>query len=96
MTTILLPNMKTMFLLSLLLWSCIYCSSGEKPANPALPYQSNVPDKTLDMPKELEEISGLSLSDDGKYLLAVQDERSNFGKTVILRVLKRWEKMYMS
>ena len=85
-----------MLLLSLFLWSYIYCSSGEKPANPALPYQSNVPDKTLDMPKELEEISGLSLSDDGKYLLAVQDEKGivfyldkNTG--AVVREVKFWE-----
>lgn len=86
-----------MFLLSLLFWSCIYCSSGEKPvANPDLPYQANVPDKTLEMPKELDEISGLSLSGDGKYLVAVQDEKGiifyldkNTGKVV--REVKFWE-----
>lgn len=37
-------------------------------------YQLDTPDKTFVMPPELIEISGLGLSTDGRYLLAVQDE----------------------
>jgi uncharacterized protein YjiK len=38
------------------------------------PYQLAEPDQTFEMPKKLEEISGLGLSDDGNTLVAIQDE----------------------
>ncbi|HMQ90143.1 MAG TPA: SdiA-regulated domain-containing protein [Flavilitoribacter sp.] len=37
-------------------------------------YHLSDPDAVFDMPKELKEISGISLSDCGKYLMAIQDE----------------------
>ena len=40
----------------------------------AFPYNMGKPDQTFEMPDELEEISGLGLSDDGNTLAAVQDE----------------------
>ena len=40
----------------------------------AFPYNLNEPDRSMPMPKLLNEISGLSMSYSDKYLLAVQDE----------------------
>jgi len=37
-------------------------------------YDLEAPDQTFKMPDELDEISGLGLTPDGKYLIAVQDE----------------------
>lgn len=39
------------------------------------PYLFNAPSQTFDMPEKLKEISGLSLSPDGKHLCAVNDEQ---------------------
>lgn len=39
------------------------------------PYDLENPDQTFTMPAELREISGLSMSHNGRYLLAVQDEK---------------------
>lgn len=63
-----------MSLLSLFLLYFIGCTNVEAPFAPDFPYQVNTPDKTLTMSAELTEISGVSVSVDGKYLLAVQDE----------------------
>lgn len=38
------------------------------------PYQMGKPDQTFEMPDELEEISGLGMSEDGNTIVAVQDE----------------------
>lgn len=38
------------------------------------PYELDQPNKTWKLPKELEEISGLDITDNGKRLIAVQDE----------------------
>lgn len=38
------------------------------------PYQLNQPDETFKLPNDLEEISGLGISEDGQELVAVQDE----------------------
>lgn len=39
-----------------------------------LPYTLDNPSKTFELPKELKEISGLGLSQNGKHLVAIQDE----------------------
>lgn len=39
------------------------------------PYQLNQPNETFKLPKKLAEISGLSISKDGQFLLAVNDEQ---------------------
>ncbi len=82
-----------MIILSLLL-NCIFCTTPRQ--LPDFPYQVNTPDKTFTMPKELEEISGLSVSKDGKSLVAIQDENGiiflvdkNTGK--IVKETKFWE-----
>ncbi len=65
-------------ILLLLLWICS-CKSGSrlKDANQKkiidFPYELEA-SKIFKLPSELQEISGLSLSEDQKYLLAVQDE----------------------
>jgi len=66
------------FFLSLLFVSC-----GDSGRNTApdpvfppfdLPYDLTEPERTFRMPHELEEISGLGISSDGRYLIAIQDE----------------------
>lgn len=49
--------------------ACFFTSTAQ-----LFPYQFAAPDIVMKLDKELEEISGLSISSDGKYLLAVQDE----------------------
>ncbi|MCB0522066.1 MAG: SdiA-regulated domain-containing protein [Lewinellaceae bacterium] len=44
------------------------------PPSNSFPYLLDQPDATFSMPKKLMEISGLGLSDDGRYLLSVNDE----------------------
>jgi len=44
------------------------------------PYKLHSPQQTFKMPNKLEEISGLSLSPDGKHLLAIQDEEGDIFK----------------
>jgi uncharacterized protein YjiK len=55
------------------------CNSGDNTAPPktdyTLPYRLDQPDAILELPAELREISGLSLSADGRQLLAVNDEQ---------------------
>jgi uncharacterized protein YjiK len=59
-------------------WIAILLASCTSCVFPALQspigYRLNAPDETFEMPKALEEISGLGLTTDGKYLIAVQDE----------------------
>ncbi len=43
--------------------------------HPPFPYHLNDPDLAFDMPNELKEISGLSLTSDGQMLAAVNDEK---------------------
>jgi hypothetical protein len=38
------------------------------------PYDLRTPDETFKLPYILEEISGLAMTEDGQYLVAVQDE----------------------
>lgn len=76
--------MKTMLLtlaMSFLAWAC---QPTPKPVDSlkttevfpksAFPYNPNEPDRSMPMPRLLNEISGLSMSYSDKYLLAVQDE----------------------
>lgn len=55
-----------------ILFSCTFCVLS--PPQLSIGYSLNAPDETFEMPDALEEISGLGLSSDGKYLIAVQDE----------------------
>ncbi len=84
-----------MILLSLLLLACLHCAPVENSVI-AIPYQINVPTQTLIMPEELAEISGVSLTSDGKYLVAVQDENGivfyvNKTSGKIEKQIKFWE-----
>ena len=68
-----------LLLLTALMFSC-WCSAGVNlDSVPAfkLPYQMDEPDLELELDKELDEISGLSWSPDGRYLVAVQDEKGH-------------------
>lgn len=56
-------------LATLSFFACFFTGSAQ-----LFPYQFMAPDAVFTLDKELEEISGLSISSDGKYLLAVQDE----------------------
>ncbi len=68
----------------LLLMSLIFCSApAEEEEGPTsitlaegyhFAYDLKEPDQTFKMPKDLEEISGLGITDDGEALVAVQDE----------------------
>ena len=49
-------------------------SPPEKVIHKILTYSFNTPDETFDMPENLKEISGLSISPDGQELCAVNDE----------------------
>lgn len=88
--------MKLMLALSLIVLNCVFCKNAAPAVAPAFFYEVNVPNQTFVMPKELEEISGLSVWNDGKSLVAVQDENGiifyldkNTGK--IERQIKFWE-----
>ena len=63
--------------LQLALFSCGSSSEGERPHFPPYDfhYDLTLPDAVMKMPSRLKEISGLGLSADGRYLIAVQDER---------------------
>lgn len=63
--------MKSMLFISLFLFLCAH---SQQIGNPIFPYQVNEPDQVLTMAEELKEISGLGLTEDGQYLVAVQDE----------------------
>lgn len=82
---------------ALLLFNWIFCTPiADQNLTAALPYQINVPTQTLIMPDELAEISGVSLTSDGKYLVAVQDENGivfYVNKTTgkIEKQIKFWE-----
>lgn len=83
------------FLLSVVL-HFVGCTNVANPVTPAFSYQVNAPDNTFIMSKELEEISGLCVSDDGKYLVAIQDENGivfYLDKTTgkIEKQIKFWE-----
>lgn len=55
------------------LWlSCSFCVWTAPQSS--IGYSLNAPDATFEMDEKLEEISGLGLTSDGKYLVAVQDE----------------------
>lgn len=58
--------------IAILLATCTFCVLPAPQSS--IGYSLNAPDETFIMPKELEEISGLGLTTDGKYLAAVQDE----------------------
>lgn len=84
-------------MLALLMFNWVFCTPIADQNLTALSYQINTPGQTLVMPKELEEISGISLSEDGKYFAAVQDEEGilfwvdkNTGK--VEREVSFWEK----
>lgn len=74
----------------IMLFSCLFlllmlgasCGNGHatQETAPVFPdfdfrYDLKRPDQTWEMPKDLKEISGLGLSTDGRFLLAVQDEK---------------------
>lgn len=61
---------KVLLLFSAMLLTC----SNEADHHPDFPYRINEPDAVFEMPEELKEISGLSLSDDGEHLVAHNDE----------------------
>ena len=72
-------NNRFFYLLALLflLSNCQSCETSKKIpkiTNYTFPYQLHKPDKTYKLPNSLTEISGLSLSQYGEYLLAVNDE----------------------
>ncbi len=48
--------------------------NGDLGEHPTFPYNINQPNAIFDMPESLKEISGLSMTADGKYLAAVNDE----------------------
>ncbi|PHN03038.1 SdiA-regulated domain-containing protein [Flavilitoribacter nigricans] len=50
-------------------FGCFFTSTAQ-----LFPYQFDSPDQIFELDDELEEISGLGISGDGNYLLAVQDE----------------------
>ncbi|MFN7118785.1 MAG: SdiA-regulated domain-containing protein [Saprospiraceae bacterium] len=56
------------------LFNYLFCAPAQSPNVSAFAYQLNAPSQTLVMPTELKEVSGISLSEDGKSLVAVQDE----------------------
>lgn len=65
----------------LMLWACHptpkpteQLNSTEAFPQSAFPYNLNEPDRSMQMPELLKEISGLSMGYNDKYLLAVQDE----------------------
>lgn len=59
----------SIILIAGMFFGCFFTGSAQ-----LFPYQFDVPDQVYKLDKELEEISGLSISADGNYLLAVQDE----------------------
>lgn len=77
-------NIKSMIPILLLFMSLFCCNApadeDEGPRSITLVegfhfgYDLEEPDRTFEMPKKLEEISGLGITEDGETLLAVQDE----------------------
>jgi uncharacterized protein YjiK len=74
---------KSQYMIWLLFLSLFSCNDPAPDAEPtgitvlegySFPYKLGKPDQTFEMPDELDEISGLGLSDDGNTLAAVQDE----------------------
>jgi len=60
------------FLLGITFVNCKAQLSNTKKINPQ--YKVNQPSRTFEMPEDLKEISGLTVSPDGNYLYAVSDE----------------------
>lgn len=62
------------FLGTVLFILCLTCMLSVEASAQSFPYHFTAPSNTLQLDDELIEISGLSLSTDEKYLVAVQDE----------------------
>ncbi len=62
--------MNPLQLIPFLVFSIVESSIAQYP----FPYDINMPSHTLELEDELQEISGIALSDDGAFLYAVQDE----------------------
>ena len=84
---------KAILLLPVMLFTC----SNELANHPNFPYNHNEPDAVFELPDELKEISGLSMSDDGQNLIAHNDEEGTIfvlskvnGK--IERKIQFWDK----
>lgn len=63
-----------LFLIATLLGLTYYGPIAPNSTNFRLQYNLQEPNQTFNLPKKLKEVSGLSLSEDGKHLIAIQDE----------------------